>query len=382
MNIVSRNRRRALQGALALLLALAGAGLAEAGIAYNLDDVLYVAYVPGGREFIADLGPKSQFLSATGPIAITSFSAADIAGILGSPLPSPIYVGVFGIKDSANFTAYLATNGPTGTAAIGNAFGADNQIFGFGSLLTLARTVPGNTSAGWYLNTDNFSYQRTLDGSRKGSLGGNVPFDVETLLGPSPQTIALRFGLKDPSFGSTVPPQAGLLGFLTLAADGTLSFQPLRQFQISGVFNPGSLNVRSQGNAVAFDVTATEVTDPANPVPVDPSEVGPLYISSIGAITLPKPSTAASCLPSQDGIWESHRLVLSPTVFEAKFDTPSDGNCQTLDGGRQDVAALLMSALDGSTVPICFKATIDAGTIEAQTVGACGSTRVTNKLTR
>ncbi len=382
MSIFSCIRRRALQAALATLLALAGAGAAEAGIAYNLDDVLYVAYVPGGREFIVDLGPKSQFLSATGPIAIGSFSAADLSGILGSPLPSPIYVGLFGIEDSATFTAYLATNGPMSTGAIGNAFGADNQIFGFGSLLTLTRPVPGNLNAGWYLNTDNFSYQRRLDGSRKGSLGGNVPFDVETLLGSSSQQIPLYFGLKDPSFGSTVPPQAGLVGFLTLAADGTLSFQPVRKFQVSAVFNPGTLNLRSQGNAVSFDVTVTDVTDPGNPVPADPSEVGPLHISSVGTITLPTPSTAPNCLPSQDGIWESHRLILSPTVFEAVFDTPSDGNCQTLDGGRQDVDALLMSTLDGTTVPICFKATIDPGTIGAQTIGACGSTRVTNRLTR
>ena len=367
----------ALGSALALVLALSAITPAEAGIAYALDDVLYVAYVPGGREFIADLGPRSQFVGATGPFTVARFSPDDLKAALGDPLPATINVGIFGIYDSTSFTAYLSTRGPTSLSAIGNAFGAANQIFGFGSLLILTRPVAGNPNAGFYLASDQFSYQRTLNGAKKGSLGGNVPFDIETPLGATDQKVPLFFGLKDPSFGSTIPAQAAPLGTLTLKSDGTLAFQPIRKFTATGTFNPGTLNLRSQGVATSFDLSVTELTDPANPVPVDPSEVGPLYVASVGANVLPAPSSAPGCLPSQDGIWESHRLILSPTVFEAKFDTPSDGNCATLDGGRQDLAALLADALDGASVPICVGATVDG-----QTVTACGSTRVNNRFTR
>ena len=377
MSTLRFTRRVAIGAACAALVALAAGGAAEAGIAYSPDDVLYVAYVPGGREFIADLGPRSQFTGATGAFDIGRFSALDVKAALGDPLPATINAAVFGIDDTTSFDAYLASRGPSDTSLIGNAFGASNQIFGFGALLSLARPVAGNPNAGFYLASDNFSYQRTLNGAHRGSLGGNVPFNVETSFMAADQQVPLFFGLKDPTFGSTVPPQIGLIGTLTLKADGTLAFQPVRRFQISGLFGPGTFNVRSKGVSVSFTVTATEVTDPASPMTVDPSAIGPIAISSVGGMTLPTPSTAPDCLPSQDGIWESHRVILSPASFAALFDTPSDGNCQTLDGGRQDVAALLMDALDGTSVSICFKTTIDG-----QTLGACGSTRVNNKSTR
>ena len=66
-----------------------GAGDVSAGPAWDYqNDLLYVAYVPGGNEIIVNLGPKSQFTSATGPITITRFTAQDLRDVLngGSPL--------------------------------------------------------------------------------------------------------------------------------------------------------------------------------------------------------------------------------------------------------------------------------------------------------
>src|SRR5260221_115423 len=165
MSTLRFTRRVAIGATFADIVALSAGGAAEAGIAYSPDDVLYVAYVPGGREFIADLGPRSQFTGGTGAFDIGRFSALDVKAALGDPLPATINAAVFGIDHTTSFDAYLASRGPSDTSLIGNAFGASNQIFGFGALLTLARPVAGNPNAGFYLASDNFSYQRSLNGA-------------------------------------------------------------------------------------------------------------------------------------------------------------------------------------------------------------------------
>ncbi len=435
MRLFDRTSRIAPRGVLAVLLALGGASAAHAaGPAWDYqEDVLYVAYVPGGNELIVNLGPQSQFNGASGPVAVTRFSAADVRNVLagGGPLPPTVWVAVFGIHNPATFDSYFSTNGPASAegGAIGNAFGACNQIYGFGSNVSLLSTpVPANPYAGTFTASYVLSYEKTLNGNHKGSLGGNVAFDAETRVGPARKIIPFYFGTRTVSASLA----QGLVGFFLLAPDGTLVFDvdsdgdripdsvdncpavanadqkdtdgdgvgdlcdncptvanpgqqdadgngvgdACEKYTVSAAFGPGTLNIRAQGNGFTFGVSVVNVTDPVNQKPVDPSQVGRLYLSSVDGIVLPTPDASPGCQPSQDGIWESHRVVAG-TQFTAFFDTPSDGNCQTIDGGRQDLNALLADALDGSSVTICFKAPI-----LGQNVEGCGTTRVNNKKTR
>lgn len=206
---------------------LAGTAVATAGPAWDYtQDILYVAYVPGGNEIIVNLGPQSQFTSATGRFAITRFSAQDVAGVLNAgspPPPNTAFATIFGIRNPAAFDSYFSTRGPADatTLAIGNAFGACNQIYGFGSnVAQLAGPVGGNPFAGTFAGSYQFSYQNTLNGTQKGSLGGNVPFSSETPIGSSAATIPFYFGTRT----NTGTLGQGLVGAFILAPDGTLSF--------------------------------------------------------------------------------------------------------------------------------------------------------------
>ncbi len=226
----SQGHRTARTIARALLLPavlLAGPVAAIAGPAWDYSqDILYVAYVPGGNEIIVNLGPASQFATATAPFAITRFSAQDVRNVLnaGATLPpNTAWATIFGIRNPATFDSYYATRGPAtnSTTAIGNAFGACNQIYGFGSNVTqLAGPVGTNQFAGTFAGTYQFSYQSTLNGTQRGSLGGNVPFNSETLIGSTSITVPFYFGTRT-SGGTTAQ---GQVGAFILAPDGTLTF--------------------------------------------------------------------------------------------------------------------------------------------------------------
>ncbi len=274
----------------ALLLAsaslLLSTAAAIAGPAWDYtQDVLYVAYVPGGNEIIVNLGPQSQFTSATGQIAITRFSALDVANILngGAALPpNTAYAVIFGIRDPSTFDSYFATNGPTssGATTIGNAFGACNQIFGFGSNVTqLAGPVGSNPYAGTFAGSYQFSYQNTLDGTQKGSLGGNVPFNAETLVGSTSKFVPFYFGTKT-STGTTAQ---GFVGLFILAPDGTLSFDldpdgdgiPSSVDNCPLVYNPDQTDADRDGFGAACDCNDNDATVHAIPTEVPALTVGP-----------------------------------------------------------------------------------------------------------
>ena len=255
----------AIAGLLGTLIALAGASPAAfAGPAWDYtQDILYVAYVPGGNEIIVNLGPKTQFTSATGPVVITRFSAQDLRNVLNAGVPiaaDSVWVSIFGIRDETTFNSYFATNGPTSLdpITIGNAFGAANQIFGFGSNVSqLASPVTGNPNAGQYAGAYQFSYQNTLNGTRKGSLGGNVPFDSETLIGAGSKSVPFFFGSKT-SAGAIAQ---GLVGVFTLATDGTLIFNidtdgdgiPAWTDNCPSVYNPAQTDADLDGFGAACD---------------------------------------------------------------------------------------------------------------------------------
>ncbi len=264
-------RRGAARPPLALLTLLLGTATAIAGPAWDYtQDILYVAYVPGGNEIIVNLGPQSQFTTAVGPFAITRFSAQDVANVLngGTALPPNLaWATIFGIRDPSTFNSYFASNGPTsaGSTAIGNAFGACNQIFGFGSNVTqLASPVGSNPNAGTFAGSYQFSYQNTLNGTQRGSLGGNVPFNSETLIGSAPAFVPFFFGTKTQS-GTT---GQGLVGVFTLAPNGTLTFDidhdgdgiPIGSDNCPTVYNPTQTDADGDGFGAACDCNDADAT--------------------------------------------------------------------------------------------------------------------------
>jgi hypothetical protein len=135
---------------------------------------------------------------------------------------------------------------------------------------------------------------------------------------------------------------------------------------------PTRLNVRSEGRTVGFQVLLTDaVTGQA----IDPLSLAPVHISkfvspSLGTIELPTPDTGPGCV--QDGIWENpamRSLLSDGKTMKIVFDQASDGNCETLDGNRQDIIAVLLDALDNEKVRIFISSTYPgaSGPIE------CGS---------
>src|SRR5882672_4733080 len=89
-------RTHAIAAALLVAAVLCGPGGTLQAASYGSSDLLYVAYQPHGREFIVDLGPASSFLSASGPIDVTPFSAADLAAVYGGSVPADLQVAIFG----------------------------------------------------------------------------------------------------------------------------------------------------------------------------------------------------------------------------------------------------------------------------------------------
>jgi len=348
---------------IAVVLGLVLTAAAQA-LTYTRGDVLYVIYQPQGRELIVNLGPKESFLDATTPIAINQISAADVTNVFGSPLPTNLRVAMIA---SADVDAYIASNGPSTISKIGSAIGASNQIESFGGNW-LFSSVPDliNPNEGTYQFGDPINYQKSLDGTSVGSLGGNVPFNVETALSRAPILLNVFFAQSNPFTGN--PPVQRLAGRLSLQADGSLMYFPARSIAATCVFNPGTINTQSNGNGFSFDLTLTDVTDPANPTPVDLSRLSPAYVSQAAATVLPRPSLAPSCSSSQDGIWED---VAIRTPTSLIWNLPSDGVCSTADGNRQDLVSAMGRILDGVTVPVCFKSDVDTNP-----VSCCGQTRL------
>ena len=120
---------------------------------------------------------------------------------------------------------------------------------------------------------------------------------------------------------------------------------------------PTRLNVRSSGRTMSFQIL---MKDAATGAVLDPLLMGPIHLSKVvipslgpdGTIELPEPDTGPGC--SVDGIWEnlSARQVQPDGTLVIQFANPSDGNCATLDGNRQDIISLLLEALDGEDVQV------------------------------
>jgi len=355
--------------ALALVLVLGCVSGAQAAT-YTRGDVLYVVYQPRGAEAIFNLGPASRLLGAAAPIGVPQVTAGDLAGIFGSPLPTNLRGALFATPD---VDAYVASNGPSSLPKIGSAIGAASQIQSFGGNFAATSTpLAGNPDGGTYTFGSSFNYQKSLDGASVGSLGGNVPFSVETALNRAPTLVNVFFAESNPFTGGN--PVQKLVGRLSLQPDGTLSYFPARTIAATCVFNPGTINPQSNGHGFSFDVALMDVTDPQSPTAVDLSRMSPAYVAQAGATILPKPSLSPSCGPAQDGLWEN-TLFRTPTSIVYNLD--SDGVCSTADGDRQDLISAMGNVIDGTDVPVCFQSDV-----ETNPVSCCGLVRVINRGNR
>ncbi|HKB08166.1 MAG TPA: hypothetical protein VKF61_07815 [Candidatus Polarisedimenticolia bacterium] len=353
---------------LLVVAALCGLGGAAQAASYSSTDLLYVAYQPHGREFIVDLGPASAFLTATGPVDVLQFSAADLAGAYGGSVPSDLQVAIFG---SDGPDGYLSTRGPVSTSFIGSAIGASGQIRFLGAnFANLSAPVAGNPNAGTFEFGDSRSYQATLNARNPGSLGNNVSFSVEGGLPSAPALVTFFKAKYNPFTGA--PPSTSPTGSFQVRPDGTVRYLPLRSIQAACVAGPKTLNPKSQGSTFSFAVSLTDVTDPLNPQPVALSRMDPAYVSQVGAVSLPVPSSAAGCGFGDDGIWES---PAARTDLGITFVDPSDGNCSTLDGNRQDILGVV--GQQSGDLSICI-----SSSVEGNPVACCDTVNVLAKARR
>jgi hypothetical protein len=124
---------------------------------------------------------------------------------------------------------------------------------------------------------------------------------------------------------------------------------------------PTTLNVKASSDPFTINTT---VTDSCSGTPLDTAQLGTVWIAAvssptIGTIVLPTPSSAPGCDSfTEDGIWETRaaRVITGNGGAKFRFNNPSDGNCETEDGDRQDIIALLLDVPDQETAQICYEA--------------------------
>ena len=124
---------------------------------------------------------------------------------------------------------------------------------------------------------------------------------------------------------------------------------------------PTTLNVKAASDPFTIN---TRVSDQCTGGPLVPTLLGTAWIAAvasptIGTIVLPTPSSAPGCDSfTQDGLWETRadRVITGNGGAKFRFNVPSDGNCETEDGDRQDIIALLLDVPDGETANLCFEA--------------------------
>ncbi len=130
--------------------------------------------------------------------------------------------------------------------------------------------------------------------------------------------------------------------------------------------SPSTLNLNAQGSSFTIGCALTDVCDPAHPAPVAPTAVGRSYISRAdGAAdpaddaTLPDPSTVACPDPVRGTLFErgiAENLATRDVTGNGitfRFNVPADGDCNTLDGDRQELQSRLAGVPDGAEAIVC-----------------------------
>jgi putative metal-binding protein len=157
--------------------------------------------------------------------------------------------------------------------------------------------------------------------------------------------------------------------------------------QIDCTISPATMNLNSQGGSVSMTCKLFDVCDPANPVPISGSTVSQVYVSRVDSandpgddVMLPDPSTLPCPDPVLGFLYErgiSENLDardVSNANVTFKFNLPSDGDCATLDGNRQDIAARLASVPDSTSATICI-----SGNVAGADFQTCALVLVKNK---
>jgi len=157
--------------------------------------------------------------------------------------------------------------------------------------------------------------------------------------------------------------------------------------QADCVASPSTLNLNSQGGSFTMTCKLLDVCDPANPVPISGSTVSQVYISRLDSadssaddVTLPDPTTLPCPDPVLGFLYErgiSENLAardVSNANVTFKFNIQADGNCSTLDGDRQDIAARLATIPDNTSATVCI-----SGKTGGADFQACVSLLVHNK---
>ncbi|HEV8336184.1 MAG TPA: hypothetical protein VGR67_07210 [Candidatus Polarisedimenticolia bacterium] len=148
--------------------------------------------------------------------------------------------------------------------------------------------------------------------------------------------------------------------------------------QIDCTISPATMNLNSQGGSVSMTCKLQDVCDPANPFPISGSTVSQVYVSRVDSaddpgddVTLPDPLTLPCPDPVLGFLYErgiSENLEardVSNANVTFKFNLPSDGDCATLDGNRQDIAARLASVPDNTSATICISGKAGAADFQA-----------------
>jgi hypothetical protein len=144
--------------------------------------------------------------------------------------------------------------------------------------------------------------------------------------------------------------------------------------------SPSSLNLQSRGNSLSIRVT---LIDSISGSSIDPGLMTPVFISRLsspgtGDIVLPIPRAEPGCDEfTDDGIWESFedRTVTGGGVATLRFNMPSDGQCETMDGNRQDIIALMLDIPDGEVASLCITSTYPNA---PDSFECCGIVSITN----
>jgi len=131
--------------------------------------------------------------------------------------------------------------------------------------------------------------------------------------------------------------------------------------------SPSTLNLDSQGSIFSLTCKLFDVCDPGLPTPISGSTVSQVYVSradsadsSADDVTLPEPSTLPCPDPILGSLYErgiSENLGardVSNANVTFKFNLPSDGDCSTLDGDRQDLAGRLTAIPDNTNATVCI----------------------------
>jgi hypothetical protein len=136
--------------------------------------------------------------------------------------------------------------------------------------------------------------------------------------------------------------------------------------QADCTINPSTFNLSAQGSTFNIECKVLDICDPANPIPVPGAQIETVYISradradsSNDDVVLPDPATLPCPSPLLGSLYE--RGIVedgaarqnTPKGATFKFDLPSDGACETLDGDRQDLAGRLTAIPDNTSATIC-----------------------------